>query len=603
MPATPDKKYLNHANETGLVSEKTFSFDGIFNLTSGETLDGFQLRYECYGRLNAKKDNAIYICHALTGDHHVAGVYTEQDHKAGWWNHVVGPGKPIDTNRFFVLSSNCLGGCRGSTGPSTYHPQIDGEPHGANFPDLSICDMIRAQHALIEHLGISSLHAVVGGSMGGMQALQWIVEYPGFARNAIIIAATAQHSVQTIAFNEAGRCSIRGDLGWENGNYPNGAGPTQGLSVARMMAHITYLSDVGMEEKFGGEQRLDPSKKFEFSVQGYLDHQGKKFVDRFDANSYLKLTEALDRFNLVGEDGLASAFEKVDTRTLVIAFSSDWLYTPKQNKDIVDALLLAGKNASYLEIDHSHGHDSFLIDSGPFLKALGSFLKEEDHANDSDQVLEDDGFRKLKNRYEVKKEADFRAIDDWVSPGDKVLDLGCGRGLLLEHLRATKNVQGLGVDWDLNKSISCISRKVPIYQEEILSALSKFGDDSFDWVIFSRMVESLPEPGKILEQALRVGHKVAVSFVNHGYWRNRFNFLLHGARVCNEVYPHQWESSHLSNHFSIREFEDFSKRLLSNGMQINLGRKVFYRGDWLRKCKFLPNFRAGLAIYEIIKKG
>ena len=599
MPSPADKTNLSDANDVGKVEEKTFVYKDNFSLTGGGTLAGFELRYEHYGQLNAQRDNAIYICHALTGDHHVAGFYNHDDEKPGWWNHVVGPGKPIDTNRFFVVSSNCLGGCRGSTGPSSEDPKSKGTSYGANFPDLSICDMIRAKRALIDHLGISTLHAVVGGSMGGMQTLQWIVEYPGFVKNAIIIAATAQHSVQTIAFNEAGRCSIRGDLGWKDGSYEKNEGPAQGLSVARMMAHITYLSDLGMEEKFGGDQRLDSSEDFEFSVQGYLDHQGKKFVDRFDANSYLKLTEALDRFNLVGEHGLANAVAKVDTRTLVIAFSSDWLYTPKQNKDIADALIKAGKNASYLEIDHSHGHDSFLIDSGPFLKALGSFLQGEDTT--TEQALEEDGFRKLKNRYEVKKEADFRAIDDWVAPKDKVLDLGCGRGLLLEHLREAKDVHGLGVDWELNKSISCISRKVPIYQEEILAALSKFSDNSFDWVIFSRMVESLPEPGKIIEQAIRVGHKVAVSFVNHGYWRNRWNFLFKGRRVCNEVYPHQWESSHLSNHFSISEFEDFSKRLHANGMQVNLGRKLFYRGDWVNKCSFLPNLRAGLAIYEIFK--
>ncbi len=583
------------------MEEETFVCDQRFDLSEGGHLDGYQLRYESYGKLNELKDNAIYICHALTGDHHVAGVYHEEDAKPGWWDHVVGPGKPIDTDRFFVISSNCLGGCRGSTGPISERPDGSGEIYGASFPDLSIRDMIRAQRALLENLGIERLHAVIGGSMGGMQALQWIVEYPGFARNAIIIAATAQHSVQTIAFNEAARRSIRGDLAWANGNYEQDTGPREGLSVARMMAHITYLSDIGMEEKFGGDKRLDPDEGFEFSVQRYLDHQGKKFINRFDANSYLKLTEALDRFDLVGESGLAQTVAGVNTRTLVIAFSSDWLYTPRQNKQIVDALLMKRKDVSYLEIDHSHGHDSFLIDSEPFLRALGRFLQTDDANAREIESFESDGFRKLKNRYDVKKEADFRAIDDWVNPNERVLDLGCGRGLLLEHLRETKSVQGLGVDRELNKSISCVSRRVPIYQEEILESLAKFPVDSFDWVIFSRMVESLPEPGAILEQALRVGKRVAVSFVNHGYWRNRLNFLLDGSRICNEVYPHRWESNHLSNHFSIREFEDFCRRLKLNGTEVRLGRKVLYRGNWIGKCKILPNLRAGLAIYELVK--
>ena len=592
-------QYLDNPNEVGIVKEKTFVYENSFSLTSGEKLAEFELSYECYGQLNDQKNNAIYICHALTGDHHVAGVYTEKDEKPGWWNHVVGPGKPIDTNRFFVLSSNCLGGCRGSTGPASKVPGESCRTYGSSFPDLSIQDMIRAQRELIDHLGIKKLHAVVGGSMGGMQALQWIVEYPGFAENAVIIAATAQHSVQTIAFNEAGRNAIRGDLEWKEGNYSKEDSPAQGLSVARMMAHITYLSDVGMEEKFGGDHRLDSSQDFEFSVQGYLAYQGKKFVDRFDANSYLKLTEALDRFDLVGRGGLAEAVKNVDTRTLVVAFSSDWLYTPRQNKLIVDALLSSGKNASYLEIEDSHGHDSFLINSKPFLTALDAFLQPE--LNENQQIFEEDGFRKVKNRYEVKKEADFRAIDRWVNPREKVLDLGCGRGLLLEHLSESKEVFGLGIDRELNKSISCIARKVPIYQEEIFKGLSKFKDNSFDWVIFSRMIESLPEPGRILKESLRVGKRVAVSFVNHGYWRNRWNFLLEGKRVCNEVYPHQWESSHLSNHFSINEFREFCRRLQKEGMKVSLGRTVYYRGDWVKRCTFFPNLRAGLAIIEIQK--
>lgn len=593
------KPSQDNAN-VGLVKEETFYCTDRFPLDCGQALDGYEIRYESYGKLNAAKSNAIYVCHALTGDHHVAGFYEGEEKTVGWWNHVVGPGKPLDTNQFFVISSNCLGGCRGSTGPSSQKLDGSGETYGAQFPDLSIRDMIHAQRALIDHLGITSLHAVVGGSMGGMQALQWIVEYPGFAKNAIIIAATSQHSVQTIAFNEAGRSSIRGDVDWNNGDYEETTGPNQGLAVARKMAHITYLSDVGMEEKFGGDHRLSQTNEFEFSVQGYLDYQGKKFVERFDANSYLKLTEALDRFDLVGEKGLSDAVSCVDTRTLVIAFTSDWLYTPSQNKQIVDALLQSGKDASYLEINDSHGHDSFLINSESFLKALDVFLKPN---GSESSVIEEEGFRKLKNRYEVKKEADFRAIDEWVNPEDRVLDLGCGRGLLLEHLRETKQVHGLGVDRELGKSISCVARKVPIYQEEILNALAKIPDDAFDWVVFSRMVETLPEPGEVIEQALRVGRKIAISFVNYGYWRNRWNFLFQGKRVCNEVYPHQWESSHLSNHFSIREFEEFSKRLQTNGVRVSLGRKMFYRGDWVRKCQCLPNLRAGLAIFEIIKQG
>ena len=597
--STSNNEFLNTSKNVGLVEEKSFTYSDIFEMEGGK-LEGFTLSYETYGELNDKADNAILICHARTGGHHVAGIYSENDNKPGWWNHMVGPRKPIDTQKFFVICSNCLGACRGSTGQSSY--SNSGAQFGADFPDLSMSDMVNAQKLLLEKLGIHQLFAVIGGSMGGMQALQWIVEYPGFSKKAIIIAATAQHSVQTIAFNEAGRRAITGDLDWQDGGYKKGQGPRNGLAVARMMAHITYLSDQGMEEKFGGEKRLDSKGDFEFSVQRYLDYQGEKFINRFDANSYLKLTEALDRFDLVGEQGLQESLKDVQAKTLVIAFSSDWLYTPEQNKKIATALHALGKAASYIQIDDKHGHDSFLIDSAPFFRAVRLFLQGCD--KEEEIRATGDGFRKLENRYEVKKEADFKVIDEWVEDGSRVLDLGCGRGLLLEHLRESKGVKGLGVDLDLEKAISCVSRGVSVCQEDIRKGLQEFKNDSFDWVIFSRMVEELPEPGTILEEALRVGKRVAVSFVNHGYWKNRLNFILRGKRVCNDVYPHRWESSHLSNHFSVREFEEFCKSLSreSSKFSFHMGRKVFHRGDWVGTCRLLPNLRAGLAIYEIFKE-
>ena len=301
--------------------------------------------------------------------------------------------------------------------------------------------MVRAQKNLLDFLGIKKLHAIVG-SMGGMQALQWIVEFPGFVEKALIIAATARHNAQTIAFNEVGRRSICGDREWKSGEYSDGEGPREGLAVARMMAHITYLSDEGMEERFGREIGASKDKNFEFSVESYLDHQGNKFVDRFDANTYLKLTKALDRFDLVGKDGLDASLKEVSARVLVVAFTSDWLYTPTQNKLIVESLHRLGKEASYLEIDHKHGHDSFLIKSRAFLRSVRVFLKGVDE--EEKEVQNADRFRKVENRYEVKKEADFKVIDNWVQPGESVLDLGCGRGILLEYLRDTKQVRGLG---------------------------------------------------------------------------------------------------------------------------------------------------------------
>lgn len=585
--------------QVGVVSAQTYEHDRTFEMENG-ALDKFQLIYETYGKLNEDGTNAILICHALTGDHHVAGVYSKGDRHPGWWDHVVGPGKPVDTEEFFVVCSNCLGACKGSTGPASENPQTPGKPYGMNFPDLTIKDMVRAQKHLLDSLGIQSLHAIVGGSMGGMQALQWIVEFPEFVKRALVIAATPCHNAQTIAFNEVGRRSIRSDKEWKDGNYLEGEGPRDGLAVARMMAHITYLSDQGMEEKFGRDLGASQNNEFEFSVESYLDYQGAKFVDRFDANTYLKLTKALDRFDLVGEDGLENSFKVVSAKVLVVSFTSDWLYTPAQNKLIVEALHRLGKEASYLEIDHPHGHDSFLIQSNSFLRAVRVFLNGLDEKEKSEQNV--DRFRKVEDRYEVKKEADFKVIDHWVKPGESVLDLGCGRGMLLEYLRDSKQVRGLGVDYDTAKATSCIAREVAVYQADIRKALENLGDDSFDWVIFSRMIEELPEPGSAILEALRVGKRVALSFVNYGYWRNRIHFLRKGIRIKNDVYPDNWEKSDLRNHFSISEFENFCKNRQADLRPFDIGRKVYHQGDWVKTCSVLPNLRAGLAIYELTKK-
>jgi homoserine O-acetyltransferase len=591
--------YVSGVGQVGIVEELTYMHKDRFEMENG-WLEGFELRYETYGELNEEGTNAILICHALTGDHHVAGVYEKEDQRPGWWNHVVGPGKAIDTEEFFVVCSNCLGACKGSTGPASENPATPGKPYGMLFPDLTIKDMVAAQKQLLDFLGVNSLHAVVGGSMGGMQTLQWVVAFPDFVKRALIIAATARHNAQTIAFNEVGRRSICGDPQWKDGRYLEGEGPKEGLAVARMMAHITYLSDEGMEERFGREIGATKDKNFEFSVESYLDYQGSKFVDRFDANTYLKLTRALDRFDLVGEKGLEESLQVVSAKVLVVAFTSDWLYTPAQNKLIVEALHRSGKEASYLELDHKHGHDSFLINSKAFLRSVRVFLNGMDESEKGEQNI--DRFRKVESRYEVKKEADFKVIDHWVQPGESVLDLGCGRGILLEYLRDSKQVRGLGVDYDTGKATSSVARGVAVYQEDIGRALQNLGEHSFDWVIFSRMVEELPSPGTVILDALRVGKRVALSFVNHGYWRNRMHFLRKGMRIRNDVYPDDWEKSGLKNHFSISEFERFCKANQSGPTAFAVGRKVYHQGDWVKTCNTLPNLRAGLAIYELTRK-
>lgn len=366
--------------EVGIVRYHDFLCEEEFVFESGETISRFQLRYETYGKLNKERNNAILIGHALSGDHHCAGVYSLQDRKTGWWNQMVGPGKPIDTSRYFVICSNCLGGCQGSTGPTSVNPDT-GDLYRLTFPLPTIKDMVAAQVRLVDHLGIDQLAAVIGGSMGGMQALQWAIDYPDRVGSILALATTPRQNNQAIAFNAVGRSAILQDPQWQDGQFELGAGPDVGLSVARMMAHITYLSDEGLDEKFSRvRQLLRPDQtleEIEFEVESYLRYQGRAFVSRFDPITYIYFTKALDRFDLYGEGGeLEEAFAGMKARALVIGFTSDWLFPPEQNRRIAAAMLRAGKDASYAEVDMKFGHDSFLIDSPELSRFIRNFLAE-----------------------------------------------------------------------------------------------------------------------------------------------------------------------------------------------------------------------------------
>ncbi|MGC6456292.1 MAG: homoserine O-acetyltransferase MetX [Coraliomargaritaceae bacterium] len=366
--------------EIGLVTHRDFDYPHPFQFESGGSIPELTLRYETYGHLNDDRTNAILICHALTGNHHCAGVHSLEERKQGWWNFMVGPGKPIDTNRYFVISTNVLGGCSGSTGPVSINPQT-GRRYNMDFPKLTVGDMVKAQALLIDSLGIESLHSVIGGSMGGMQTLQWAIAYPERVQSYIALACCARHSAQAIAFNDTGRQAIISDPNWLRGDYPDGEQPAEGLSVARMMAHITYFSDVGLEAKFGRKRRHahEPMEHFdvEFEVESYLRYQGQAFVSRFDANTYLYLTKALDRFDLYGPDNsLDASLSAVSARGLVVGFTSDWLYPPQGNREIVESLLRLGKTASYAELEVDSGHDSFLLRSPRLDSLIRNFLDQ-----------------------------------------------------------------------------------------------------------------------------------------------------------------------------------------------------------------------------------
>ncbi|WP_270934724.1 homoserine O-acetyltransferase MetX [Falsiroseomonas oryzae] len=359
-------------------------FEDGLALDCGAVVAPLAVAYRTYGRLNAARSNAVLVCHALTGDQYVAEPHPLTG-KSGWWEAVVGPGKPIDTERYFVICANVLGGCMGSSGPPEEMTDGDGRglgrPWGTDFPSVTIRDMVRAQKRLVEHLGIARLLAVVGGSMGGMQVLEWAATYPDMVVAAAPIATASYHSAQNIAFHEVGRAAIHGDPDWQGGRYwEDGRIPAKGLSVARMVAHITYLSEQALGRKFGRRLRGASALTFledVFEVESYLRYQGSTFVQRFDANSYLTITRAMDYFDLAAEHGgeVAAAFRGTSTRFLVASFSSDWLFPTEESRALVRALNAAAANVSFVEIATDKGHDAFLLDEPVFHRALGGFLR------------------------------------------------------------------------------------------------------------------------------------------------------------------------------------------------------------------------------------
>lgn len=353
------------------------SLPGPLHLDGGASLSPIEIAYETYGTLAADAGNAILVCHALTGDHHLASPHPRTG-KPGWWQRMVGPGKPIDTDRFFVVCANVLGSCMGSSGPASINPAT-GRAWGMAFPVITIRDMVRTQALLLDHLGIARLAAVVGGSMGGMQALSWAATYPQRVAAAVVIASTARHTAQNIAFHEVGRQAVMADPNWRGGDYYDGEAPTRGLAVARMAAHITYLSEAGLTEKFGRRLQAREAKSFgfdaDFQVESYLRHQGLTFTDRFDANSYLYITRAMDYYDLAEEHGgrLANAFAPA-TRFCLVSFDTDWLYPTAESRAIVQALNAAGAPASFVELSSPYGHDAFLLDSPELDRIVAGFL-------------------------------------------------------------------------------------------------------------------------------------------------------------------------------------------------------------------------------------
>lgn len=601
---------MSDEGSVGIVQTRSFTFaepPNELELDCGRKLGPVTIAYETYGRLNEDRSNAILILHALSGDAHAAGFHTPTDPKPGWWDPMIGPGKAFDTEKYFVICSNVIGGCRGSTGPSSIDPNT-GKPYGLTFPIITIGDMVRAQRQLIAHLGIERLLAVAGGSMGGMQALEWITRYPEVTRSGLVIAAAHFNGAQAIAFDAVGRHAIQADPTFKGGHYYGGAIPAQGLSIARMLGHITYLSDESMRAKFGRALRSTTQYSYdfasEFSVETYLDYQGEQFVNRFDANSYLYITKAIDYFDLTAPYGsLDKAFERVRSRVMVLSYSSDWLYPPYQSQEMVNSLLRMKKDVTYCNIESDYGHDAFLLEVGVMKKLIGGFLE---HVQEPERAARRDAI-------EVDSEADFGPppsttesiydghrvdydmIVDLVDYGSRVLDIGCGDGELLSKLVAQKRVDGMGLELAQGNIISTVRRGISVVQADIDRGLNALPDQSYDYVILSMTLQVIEKPELVLREMMRVGRKCIVSFPNFGFWKVRAHLALRGTAPVTRSLPYSWYTSPNRHVLSIKDFRRFCE---THNIRVEKEIPLGGRGS-ARTTRLWPNVFADEAVYVI----
>ena len=574
-------------------------FDEPFELERGGALPGVTVAYETYGRLSPTGDNAVLICHALSGDSHVARHDEEDD--SGWWDIMVGPGKPIDTDRFFVICPNVLGGCRGTTGPNSTNPAT-GRPWGRDFPAISIGDIVRVQQLLIHRLGIKRLLAVVGGSLGGHMTLDWATRFPDRLAGAVALATSGQLTSQALAFDVVGRNAILRDPAYHDGQYyDKPTKPRVGLALARMLAHITYLSREAMMHKFGAD-RLAPREiqtnfETQFSVGSYLAYQGDRFGERFDANSYLTLTMAIDLFNLGNSvEELADSFRSSTCRWLLISYSSDWLFPHFQSRNLVNALVAEGKPVSYCDVESSCGHDAFLLpnDIATYGEMIRSFLANL--INPSDQDDADDTPYGMainpKSIFHRQHRIDYDSIVELIRPGASVLDLGCGTGGLLARLRRRGHGRMMGLERDELSLVQCVRRGLDVVQADLNEGLAPFTDGQFDFVILSQTLQTIIDVQRVLNEMLRVGRQAVVSFPNLGYEPYRRQLAEQGrAPRADDVEAFHWHNTPNVRFLTIADFETFCEE-----QSITIHERVWLDTRKQQRIEDDPNRNANLAI-------
>jgi homoserine O-acetyltransferase len=578
---------------------QSVTFDGPVALELGGRLPSVTVAYETYGRLNAARDNAVLIGHAISGDSHVARHGPDDD--PGWWEIAVGPGKAIDTERWFVICPNVLGGCRGTTGPNSTNPAT-GEPYGPDFPAITIGDMVEVQRRLVDHLGIASLLGVVGGSMGGHQALAWATRHPDRVRAALAVASSARLTTQALAFDVVGRNAILRDPDFRGGRYyGQGAGPAVGLALARMLGHITYLSPQAMSEKFEADrlQPHDVPTEFEkrFSVGSYLAYQGDRFVERFDANSYVTLSMAIDLFDLGRTpEELAARLGRSRCRWLVVSFTSDWLFPPAQSLEIVDTLLALGKPVSYCNVESACGHDAFLLEDnvavyGELMRAHLARAAGGGEADDGD----DDVYPHNPTSIFHPHRLDYDRILDLIPAEASVLDVGCGPGGLLARLQRRGNPRLVGLELDEQAVLAAVRRGLDVVQGDANRGLAPFARGQFDFVVLSQTLQAVRDVETVIDSILRVGRRCIVSFPNFAY--HKLRAMLAGEGRSPEspgLLRYKWYNTPNIRFFSIADFETFCRE-----REVRVHQRIALDLESGREVFDDPNRLADMAIFVI----